>query len=370
MATRIQRELTRVVGHFDLDYFFAQVEEVHDPASRNLPVVVCVYSGRTEDSGVVSTANYKARDFGVKSGMPISVAKRRLRGTEARFLPMRRELYEAPSERIMSLLRAETNALEQTGIDEAFFDITAKTAGDFGAAALFASNIKREVLQREKLTCSIGIGPNKIVAKLASDFSKPDGLTVVLPEEVTGFMNPLPVDKLYGIGSKSSTLLRERGIATIADLADADPQLLEGVFGHKLAAYFHNAARGVDEEPVTPRSEATQLSRIITLKKDTQDVDEILTQLSPALEDLHNRVIEKKLAFRSVSIIGILPNLSIRTRTKSLEIPTAQLSALTDNAPPLLSSLTSEAGALRRVGIKVSGFDSAEEQSSLADFIR
>jgi len=370
MAKRIRRELTRVVGHFDLDYFFAQVEEVHDPSSRKLPVVVCVYSGRTEDSGVVSTANYKAREFGVKSGMPISVAKRRLMETEARFLPMRRELYEAPSERIMSLLRAETDALEQTGIDEAFFDITAKTGGDFGAATVLASSIKRQVLQREKLTCSIGIGPNKIVAKLASDFAKPDGLTLVPPEEVNDFMNPLPVDKLYGIGSKSSTLLRERGITTIADLAGADPQLLEGVFGHKLAAHFHNAARGVDEEPVTPRTEATQLSRIITLKKDTQDVGEILAQLNPAIEDLHNRLMEKKLAFRSVSVIGILPNLSIRTRTKSLEIPTVQLSPLTDTAPALLSSLTSETGVLRRVGIRVSGLETAEEQSSLADFLR
>jgi len=364
------RVLTRVVGHLDLDYFYAQVEEARDPSLRGLPVVVCVYSGRAEDSGVVSTANYKAREFGIRSGMPITLAKRRLKEVESKFIAMRRERYEAYSERIMTLLKEETDITEQTGIDEAFFDITAKAGNDFELASGIASEIKREVFQRERLTCSIGLGPNKIVAKLASDFLKPDGLTIVTPQQVKGFMDPLSVDKLYGIGSKSSALLREKGVVTIADLARTDLSLLEELFGRKLAVYIHNAANGVNEEPVTERGQATQISRIITLKRDSRNVDEILAQLTPTFEDLHSRVVEKKLFFRTVSVIGILTDLSIRTRTKTLEAPTAELSAIGGSAPDLLLSLIKESGELRRVGIKVSGFNEVKDQSSLAEFLQ
>ncbi|MDA4122869.1 MAG: DNA polymerase IV [Thaumarchaeota archaeon] len=362
--------MTRVVGHFDLDYFYAQVEQIEDPTLRGLPVIVCVYSGRTEDSGVVSTANYAARDLGVKSGIPITVAKNRLKGVEAKFIPMHREKYEAYSERIMLLVRERTDMLEQTGIDEAFFDITSRSGGSFERAKEIGLEIKRQVLQQERLTCSIGLAPNMIVAKLASDYQKPDGLTVVVPEQVKGFMAPMPVDKLYGIGSKSSALMRELGVTTIADLAKADLTLLEGPFGRRLALQLHDAANGTDEQPVVERGEATQLSRIITLKKDSRVVEEILEQLTPAIEDLHKRVIEKRLFFRSISIIGILPNLSVRSRTKTLEKPTAEMSAVRDNGISLLSSLLAETGEIRRVGIKVADLTEASEQSSLADFLR
>jgi DNA polymerase IV (DinB-like DNA polymerase) len=366
----IPEGLTRVVGHLDLDYFYAQVEEVQDPSLRAVPVVVCVYSGRTADSGVVSTANYKAREFGVKSGMPITLAKRRIQGVEAKFIAMHRETYEAYSERIMSLLKEETDITEQTGIDEAFFDVTAKTGNDFEMARALASEIKRQVFQREKLTCSIGLGPNKIVAKLASDFRKPDGLTVVLPEQVKSFMDPLPVDNLYGIGNKSSTLLREKGIITIADLSTADIPLLENLFGRKLAIYIRDAANGINEDPVEERGVATQISRIITLKKDSRSMDEILEQLTPTFEDLHRKVVERNLFFRTVSVIGILTDLSLRTRTKTLDRSTAALSAISENAPALLSSLIKESGELRRVGIRVAGFNEAKDQTSLAEYLQ
>ncbi len=243
--------MSRVIGHFDLDYFYAQVEELEDPTLRGLPVVVCVYSGRTDDSGVVSTANYTARSFGVRSGMPITLAKRRLKDAEARFIPMQREKYEEYSGRIMELLRGETDVLEQTGIDEAFFDITSRSKNSFEQGKQIASEIKQQVLRRERLTCSIGLGPNMIVAKLASDFRKPDGLTVILPEEVRNFMNPLPVERLYGIGNKTSTILGEKGISTIADLANADFSTLEQLLGRKLGVHLHDAANGVYEQPVT-----------------------------------------------------------------------------------------------------------------------
>jgi DNA polymerase IV (archaeal DinB-like DNA polymerase) len=362
--------LSRVVGHLDLDYFYAQVEEIENPSLKGLPVLVCVYSGRTEDSGVVSTANYAARKLGIRSGIPIALAKKRLGDAKAALIPMRHEKYESYSERIMSVLKENSDIIEQTGIDEAFFDVTARAAGDFELAREMALRIKQEILQSERLTCSIGLAPNKVVAKLASDFKKPDGLTVVLPQEAKGFMAPLPIEKLYGVGPKSAGLLKGEGITTIGALADASPMSLEQLFGRKSAVYLLSAANGVDNEPVVERGSATQLSRIITLKRDSRDAGDILSQLAPAINDLHRKVTEKKLFFRSISVIGILTDLSIRTKSKTIEAPTDQLSVMNENVPELLAQLVTEHGTLRRVGVKVTDLTEGKQQSSLAEFLR
>src|ERR1017187_4854414 len=362
--------LTRLVGHLDLDYFYAQVEELENPSLRNLPVLVCVYSGRTEDSGVVSTANYRARELGVRSGIPIASAKKRLAGIEAAFIRMDREKYEGYSERVMEILRENVDVMEQTGIDEAFFDITKRSGGSFEAGTEMASIIKSQILQRERLTCSVGIAPTKISAKLASDFKKPDGLTVVRPSELTDFMEPMLVEKLYGIGDKTAKALQVIGVVTIGDLARKDIPQLDDLFGQKMAVYLHTSASGEDDEPVQERGQATQISRIITLKRNSRDPDEILTQLAPALDYVQRRVVEEDLFFRSISVIGILSDLSIKTRTKTLEAPTSDSSTLNRAASELLGALVSELGDLRRVGIKVADFEESKEQSSLSEFLR
>jgi len=361
--------LTRVVGHLDLDYFYAQVEELENPSLKNLPVLVCVYSGRTEDSGVVSTANYRARELGVHSGIPIAFAKKRLEGHESAFIPMDREKYEGYSERVMEALGEAVDVMEQTGIDEAFFDVTKRSGGDFETAAAMASKIKREILRRDGLTCSIGLAGNKVAAKLASDFKKPDGLTVVRPSELPGFMGPLPVGRLYGIGAKTSKALQDIGVVTIGDLAGTDVSRLTDLFGHKLAAYLHNSARGEDDEPVRQRGQATQISRIITLRRNSGDAAEILPQLVPALSGVHRSVVEGGVFFRSVSVIGILGNLSIRTRTRTLEAPTSEPATLNRVASELLASLIAEHGELRRVGVRVGDLEASKEQSSLSEYL-
>ncbi len=357
------------MGHLDLDYFYAQVEELEDTSLRDKPVLVCVYSGRTEDSGVVSTANYKARELGIRSGVPIAFAKKRLAGVEAAFIPMHREKYEAYSERVMEILREFVDVMEQTGIDEAFFDITKRSGSSFEAGREIASDIKTRILEHEKLTCSIGVAPTKVAAKLASDFKKPDGLTVVTPSELAGFMSPMPVENLYGIGAKTAKALQEIGVVTVGDLAGKDVLQLSDVFGQKLAVYLHNSASGQDEEPVEERGRATQISRIITLKRDSRSADEIMLQLDPALNDVHNRVVERGLFFRSVSVIGILKDLSIRTRSRTLEAPTNDASTLNRTASELLTSLVSELGELRRVGVRVTDLQESKEQSSLSEFM-
>jgi len=358
------------VGHLDLDYFYAQVEELENPSLRDLPVLVCVYSGRTGDSGVVSTANYRARELGVRSGIPIAFAKKRLAGTEAAFIRVDREKYEGYSERVMEILRENVDLMEQTGIDEAFFEITKRSGGSFETGTEIASRIKAQILERERLTCSVGIAPTKISAKLASDFKKPDGLTVVRPSELASFMEPMPVEKLYGIGEKTAKALQGIDVVTIGDLARKDVPQLDDLFGQKMAVYLHSSANGEDDEPVQERGQATQISRIITLKRDSRNPEEILAQLAPALEDVHRKVTGEGLFFRSISVIGVLSDLSIRTRTKTLEAPTSDSSTLNRAASELLGALVSELGDLRRVGIKVADFEESKEQSSLSEFLR
>ena len=360
--------MLRAIGHLDLDYFFAQVEEVENPALKKSPVVVCVYSGRTEDSGVVSTANYRAREFGVKSGIPISLAKRRLKDTDAIFLPMNQSKYQAYSERIMDFLRSEFE-VEQTGIDEAFFDLTGKAEGDYGKAKELTSRVKAHILSEERLTCSIGIGPNKVVAKMASDFEKPDGLTVVRPDEVLSFLFPLSVDKVPGVGPKTSKILEENGIESIGGLAGYPIENLERLLGRKLAIYLHKAANGQDDEPLATETGVSQLSRIITLRADTDDPAEIFTQLSPSLKDLHERLIAKNLFFRTVAVIGIRPDLSIHSRSRSLETPTNDYQVLSRSTRDLLTILASDLGRLRRAGVRLGDLVDVVNQQSLGEFM-
>lgn len=362
--------MSRIVGHLDLDYFFAQVEEVENPSLKGTPVLVCVFSGRTEESGVISTSNYKAREHGIKSGMPIALAKRRLEGVDASFIRMDHEKYEGYSQRVMEILRSEVDTLEQTGIDEAFFDITKRTAGDYGAASSTALEIKARILKEEKLTCSIGIGSNKVVAKIASDFKKPDGLTVVRDDEVRNFLFPLSVDRIYGVGPKTAKLLAERGISTIPELARTPTEALVSLFGRKLSVYLHNASNGTDDEPVLDTGGITQLSRMITLKHDTHSVDEIIAELHPALRDLHGRLVSKGLFFRNLSAMGILKNLSIRTKSKTLETPTNEYAVIEKEARELFAALLQEVGDLRRAGVRMSGLQDMVDQRTLTEFTR
>ncbi len=360
--------MSRIVGHLDLDYFYAQVEEVEAPSLRGIPVLVCVFSGRTEESGVVSTSNYKAREYGVKSGMPIALAKGRLKGVEAAFIPMHHAKYEAYSDRVMGTLRSRVDLLEQAGIDEAFFDVTKKTGGDYDAAAAFARELKDEIFREEKLSCSIGIGPNKVVAKIASDFKKPNGLTVIRDDQALAFLSPLPVDRIYGVGPKTAKLLEENGITTIPELARSPIERLEDLLGKKLAVYLRNASNAIDDEPVVDRGGTSQLSRMITLKTDTRDLQQVVAELLPALKDVHEKLISKDLFFRSISAIGILKDLSPHTRSKTLETPTNDYSVLEKEVRDLFAALLREVGDLRRAGVRLGELQDMVDQRSLTDF--
>ncbi len=362
--------MNRVIGHIDLDYFYAQVEEVEDPSLKQRPVIVCVFSGRTDDSGVVSTANYRAREFGVHSGMPIVQAKKKLEGRDPAVIRMEHEKYEAVSSRIMESLDQMVDVLEPTGIDEAFFDITPSTGGDYAKARRAAEAIRASVSENEHLTCSIGLGRSKVVAKLGSDTAKPNGLTVVLPENTTAFLNPLQASKLYGVGPKTSAALADMGIVTVAELAGAAPSELERRFGRRFGAYLLAASSGADEDAVVGGLEPTQFSRIITLKRDTRDPQEVFSQLGPGIDHVHSKLFASAKSFKTVTAIGILADLSTKTKSRTFETPLADVATLREAALDLFQDLSRSAGKdFRRAGIRVSGLAGVEDQRSLSDFV-
>jgi DNA polymerase IV (DinB-like DNA polymerase) len=362
--------LARVIGHIDLDYFYAQVEEVENPSIKDRPVVVCVFSGRTEDSGVVSTSNYKARALSVKSGMPIVTAKKRLEGTNPVIIKMVHEKYEAVSDRVMELVSERVDIFEKTGIDEAFFDVTASSGGDYPAAMKIAQGVKDAVLQIEGLTSSVGIGRSKVVAKLGSDSAKPGGLKAVLPDSTEAFLGPLSVTRLYGVGPKTAAVLGEMGVKTVEELSRSDQSLLERRFGRKLASYLLAAASGTDSDPVLANLEPTQFSRVVTLKRDTRDVREALAQLAQGVASIQEKLIGSGKSFRTMSAIGIMTDLSTRTKSKTFDIPIKDPALIKENTLVLLSDLIGSTDMnLRRVGVRVSELSDSMDQRSLSEFL-
>lgn len=361
---------TRVIMLADFDYFFAQCEELRNPAIKDKPVVVGVYSGRTEESGAVSTSNYVARKYGVKSGLPLFLAKRKLEGTEAVFFKVDHQYYEQISDRIMNMFRTYATTLEQVSVDEAYLDVTEQVEGSFDKARDYALKIKADVKAQVGITFTIGVGPNKLVAKIACDSQKPDGLTIIKPEETKDFLAPLPVDRLLGVGKKTTERMEQMGIKTIGDLARYDCQRLIEVFGKALGIYFHNAANAVDNEPVQEQGEAESISKIGTLKQDTHDLNFILQKTDELADIVYREVSEKGYSFKTVSIYVVNVDLSGKSRSVTLEQPAKDKETIQRNVRALFEKYLAESPLeIRRVGVRVSGFSKEEpKQKSLTSF--
>lgn len=364
--------MARAVLHVDFDYFFAQCEELRNPGIKDRPVVVCVFSGRTQDSGVVSTANYVARKYGVKSGIPIRTAKSKLAEVkDALFLPLDIEYYRQVSEKAMSVIRDSVDVFERVGVDECYAEVTERIGADFEKARNLAQEIKEEVRATAHISCSIGVAPNKMLAKIASDFQKPDGLTVVKPDDAQKFVEMLDVDKIPGVGPKTRDRLAELGVKTAGELAVFDIYRLVQEFGKKNATYMHNAAKGVDDEPVEEsEGERKQMMRIVTLRQDATDAAQMHGDLEEICKSVHESVNKKSLAFRSVGVIIILNNLETITRSKTLKAHTAALDVLLSTAKAILDEAMTEGMKVRRLGVRVSDFQDSSGQNTLFDFMR
>lgn len=362
---------TRVVMHIDFDYFYAQCEELREPSLRGKPLAVCVFSGRTEDSGVVSTANYAARKHGVRSGIPIRVAKSRLADIpDAAFLPVDMSYYSQVSEKAMSLIQSFAGTFEQVGIDECFIDVS-DLVNSFEGARTTASHFKDAIKKNLGLTCSIGIAPNKMLAKIASDFQKPDGLTMVEPRASQNFIANLSVDKISGIGPKTSTRLAEMGIRTIAELSRLDQFKLVEEFGRKAGAYIYNAAKGIDEEPVANSGDSKQIARIVTLKNDASSSTEMSNELLEICKSVLKTATARRLACKTVGVIVILNNLDQKSKSRTLKMYSNTLEVVHSTARALLNDLmeTKDSPKVRRLGVRLSEFQNTEGQNTMSQFM-
>ena len=356
----------------DLDYFFAQIEELRKPALKGRPVVVGMYSGRTPTSGAVSTSNYLARKYGVKSGIPLYLAQKRLEGKDPVFLPVDYDYYQQVSDKIMIILRRFADSLEQGGIDEAYLDVTKKTHGSYEQAEALVSEMKEAVKLEVGITFSVGIGPNMLIAKIASDVHKPDGITVVRPEQVEAFLSPMQVDALLGVGKKTVAKMSEMGINTIGDLAKYDVQRLIEGFGKVLGIYFHNAASGVDNEPVQEAGEPESIGRMSTLKENSRDLDFIMEKINQQVEEIYVEFTAKNVNYRQVGISVVMTDLSGKSRSKTLEKPSKDRETIRKVARELFEKYLGETDLeIRRVGVRVALFSKEErQQKQLTNFFQ
>jgi DNA polymerase IV (DinB-like DNA polymerase) len=352
----------RIIFHVDMDHFFTAVEGREHPEYKEKPVIVGADPKEGKGRGVVSTASYEAREFGVRSGMPISRAWRLC--PQAIYLPVDYELYSKVSAEIMDILRKYADKFEQWGIDEAFLDVTSRVK-DYAEAEELAHRIKSEIFEREKLTCSIGIGPNKLVAKIASDFKKPDGLTVVREEEISGFLAPLPVRKLLWVGRKTEAKLKAVGIKTIGHLARVNPTLLTDLLG-SWGSLLYLMALGVDSSEVEERGEAKSVSREVTFQEDTSNFGLVLDTLNELAEEVHKDVLKLNIFFKTATVKVRYENFETHTHSKTLPFLTNRLEDISKATRELVQSYFKQGRKVRLIGVRVSNFISADKQKTLA----
>ena len=357
-------EPQRIVLHLDMDSFFASVEVREHPDLRGKPVIVGADPKGGSGRGVVSTASYEARKFGIRSGMPISRAYHLCPGGV--YLTPHFPLYLEASRGVMEILRTYSDHLHQVSIDEAFLDIT--PAGSYEAAEAVARRIKGEILEKEHLTCSIGIGPSRIVAKIASDHVKPDGLTIVRPDQVPGFLAPLPVGRIPGIGKKTGGELALMGIGTIGDLVRTDIQLLQSRFG-RWGAHMHELAQGRDTHDSRGDGAARSISRETTFEHDTDDPAILLRALDGMAADLHETLTTERLFFRTLTLKVRYTGFITKTLSRTIPHETNALPAMQDLARGLLASAPGR-GTVRLIGIRLSNLQElGTEQRSIDEYL-
>ena len=296
----------RIIAHVDMDAFYASVEARHNPVLRDKPVVVGADPKGGHGRGVVEAASYAARRYGIRSAMPISrawklaEAARRKGEPEVAFVHGNRKLYVEVSERVMAILAPAGDAFEEASIDEAYLDLS--SLAGFEAAAERARVVKREIAEREGLTCSIGLGPNKLVAKIASDFKKPDGLTIVRPDEVQAFLDPMGIRVIPGIGPKTEAELNERGIRTVSDLRGVELARLAEWLG-RWGEDLHAKARGLSDSPVSNDWEPKSVGEQETFEVNTLDAAFILERDRALAAEVFARLRRQGFrAFRTVTI--------------------------------------------------------------------
>ncbi|HXM54288.1 MAG TPA: DNA polymerase IV [Candidatus Dormibacteraeota bacterium] len=345
------------VLHLDMDAFYASVEQLHKPSLRGRPVVVGWVGAR----GVVATASYEARRYGVRSAMAMSEARRRC--PQAVYLVPRFEAYGAVSAVVMGMLRELSPAVEPISMDEAFVDLAAGIADglDTPSVTALGTRLKAEIRARTGLTASIGAGTSKLIAKIASDSRKPDGLVVVPPGQERALLDPLPVRALWGIGPASAERLHKAGVTTIGELAELPLERLTALFGVARGGAFHEMARGLDPRPVVADRELKSISVEDTFPTDLTGRAELIAELDGLARRVAVRLRARERSGRTISLKVRRHDFTTVARADTLSAPTDDEVVIRDVARRLLGTVEVGAG-IRLLGIGVSSLSDFAQQ--------
>jgi DNA polymerase-4 len=339
-----------ILAHLDLDAFYAAVEELEDPELRSQPLVV---GGDPRGRGVVATANYVARQFGIHSAMSAAEAIRRC--PHAVFVRPRHTLYREYSRSVWATVRGIVPTLEQTGADEGYLDMS-EVAGDFLEARVVAEAVQTAVRAATSLTCSLGVAPCKVVAKVASDARKPGGLTVVVPGQEASFLAPFDVRRLPGVGPKAEARLRPAGVDTIGALAELSDEQLRQLLPGSVGVALRDRARGIDPRGLELDVQRVSISSENTFERDIVDREYLHGELRRQAHDVAESLQKRGEVARTVTTKLRYADFSIRSRSASLDHGIDDPEEIGDLACRLLDrGLRDRPGALRLVGVGVSG---------------
>ena len=351
----------RTVLHVDMDAFYASVEQRDQPALRGRPVMV----GGSSARGVVAAASYEARQFGVRSAMPAARARRLC--PHGVFVAARFERYREISAEIFSIFHALSDQVEGLSLDEAYLDVTGIAALRPGPIEL-GRRIKQEIAARTGLTASVGVAGNKLLAKLASDYDKPDGLVWVPPERVRSFLDPLPVRRLPGIGARGGARLNDAGILTVRQLRQTAPDLLVQLFGrHGLE--LAERARGIDDRPVSPGRSRRSISQESTLARDVHELDSLRPIVEQQAAQVAASLAARALFARTVTLKLRSTGFSTITRSQALDGYTRSAERIAVQAWDLLRQWSDwrSGFSIRLIGVGVSGLSSSPELDQRLD---
>jgi len=345
----------RTILHVDMDAFYASVEQRDDPSLRGRPVIV----GGTGGRGVVAAASYEVRRFGVHSAMPVREALRRC--PQAVCVPPRIGHYAAVSQQVFAIFHEFTPLVQGLSLDEAFLDVSAGTRV-LGDGEQVARQVKRLVNERTGLTASVGVAPNKLVAKIASDLGKPDGLLVVRPDEILAVLDPLPVRKLFGLGAKTAPKVEALGIRTLGELRLANPARLRPIFGRYTERVLQRAA-GIDTRPVVPDQDEKQVSAEETFDTDIADPARLRAELVRLADKVSARLRARELMAGCVTVKIRRSDFTTCTRQRHFEPPTQETRVITAISSELLDAwlAAQPRAALRLLGVGVSDLSPATQ---------
>jgi DNA polymerase IV len=344
----------RYILHVDMDAFYASVEVLDDPSLKGKLVIV---GGDAKARGVVSAASYEVRKFGVHSAMPMATAVRLC--PHAIILPVRMARYAEVSRSLRDIFDKYTTMVEPLSLDEAFLDVT-ESARVYGGAEAIGRAIKAEIKEKLHLTASVGVAPNKFLAKVASDLNKPDGFTVITPENVHTVLDPLGVGRIWGVGKTTEKLLRSKGIETIGQLRKWPVESLKSMLGNS-AEHLLTLASGIDNREVETARDAKSISSETTFPADIADAETLLGVLLGQVEEVAARLREERLRARTITLKLRYGDFRTITRSQTLAEPTDITQNLWEEARKVFAKWKARSsGPLRLLGFGVSGFEAGK----------